>query len=154
MMHGLILRDDGQCSRCAHETERARSARTMRLVVGGLLVLLAATAGVRGVSVLRDARAARAAETHARVMALAQSNGTRIVMYTMEGCGACRSAKAWMASRNVTYVERNIDTDPAARDELRGLGRRVLLPTTVIDGEVLVGFRPTAYESALRAHVQ
>jgi glutaredoxin len=151
-LHGLILRGDGTCSRCARRADTARAVQSVRAILVFAFLLLLVSAGARGLSVLREARDARADAQRAKVAAVAQSGGAHVVMYTMAGCGACRTAKAWMTSRNVSYVERRIDTDSAARDELRGLGGRAVVPTTVVDGEVLVGFNPSTYETSLRAH--
>ena len=151
-LHGLILRDDGTCSRCARRADTAKTVHSIRSILVSVVVLFLVVASARAVSVLREARDARAEAARAKVAAAARSGGAHVVMYTMAGCGACRTAKAWMTSRNVSYVERRIDSDSDAREELRGLGGRAVVPTTVVDGEVLVGFNSSTYESSLRAH--
>ncbi len=151
-LHGIFLRPDGACSSCERMAEAASSARMIRWLAGATAALVALAITARAVSAVRDARTERAAAAHAKVAAVAQAGGTRVVMYTMTGCGACRAEKAWMASHRVPYVERSIDTDPQARAELHGLVGRGVLPTTVVDEEVLVGFSASALEGALKSH--
>ncbi len=45
----------------------------------------------------------------------------------------------FLTSHGVSFQARNIQEDPAALDELMGLGVATT-PVTVIDGEIVVGF--------------
>jgi len=151
-LHGLYLRSDATCSRCESEEVRRTSGRLLRGIVGALVATLVVAFVVRGYTSLASFRAARAEAAKAKVAALTRDRGARVVMYTMAGCGACKAEKAWMAAHAVPYVERQVDTDPDARRELHGLTGRGVLPTTVVDDEVFVGFSALRLEGTLRNH--
>jgi glutaredoxin len=157
--HGLILDDEGRCSRCVREsaTQGARSPLA-RLVMIALVVVVGFALyriGSASYDALTSARTARSS-AHAQVSAGAQvSSGSRLVVYTSAGCGACRIAKKWMNENSVTYEERSIDNDAGARKELASLGKGVVVPTFVVDGdEVLTGFdvRGVRLTRALQKH--
>lgn len=42
-----------------------------------------------------------------------------VTIYSAEWCGACKQAKAWMKNNNVPFVERDVEKDPKAMDDLR-----------------------------------
>ena len=62
-----------------------------------------------------------------------------VVIYTNVGCSACKQAKEFFKQHQVSYVEKNIADDPAARDELIGLGFRAV-PVIRVGGETMLGF--------------
>lgn len=63
-------------------------------------------------------------------------------------------AKSGMGQHGVAYEERRVDTDERAHQELAGLGKGVVVPTFVVDEQVLVGFdvRGVRLSEALKAH--
>lgn len=66
-----------------------------------------------------------------------------VVVYTSPTCDACRQVKEWLASRGVSFIEKNVDADDNAREELVHKYQRMAVPTTVIGGEkVVFGFEP------------
>jgi glutaredoxin len=73
------------------------------------------------------------------------ANTGGIVMYKASWCGVCRSAAAYMRSRHVDFVEKDVEKDPGASDEmLRKAHEKGLSPrgVPVIDfrGEIMLGF--------------
>ena len=63
-------------------------------------------------------------------------------LYSAAWCRDCRAAKQFLESHSVSYIEINIDTDPAAEAEvLRHVGKRAI-PQLVIDGEWFQPYRP------------
>jgi glutaredoxin len=73
------------------------------------------------------------------------ANTAGIVMYKASWCGACRSAAAYMRARHVDFVEKDVEKDPGASDEmLRKAREKGLTPrgVPVIDfrGEIMLGF--------------
>ena len=126
--HGLFVAGDGLCSRCRrHETKH-----TYR-VLG-----IAAVAIVAGVLILSFARIVAHAMPARGVVASAPAPKGQLLVYTTSSCPHCRRAKAWLDGRGVSYVERRIDEDATARNELASRGR-VVVPTFVIDDEVQPG---------------
>lgn len=66
---------------------------------------------------------------------------SQITVYTTEPCGYCRSAKALLAKRGVTYDEVNLARDPAGRAELVRLTGMMTFPQVVIDGQTIGGYQ-------------
>ena len=66
-----------------------------------------------------------------------------LVMYCRTWCGHCRLARAWLAERDIPYVEIDVEEDPAARDRAAGYNEgRLHTPTFELGSEVCVDFRP------------
>ena len=78
------------------------------------------------------------------------SESVSIEMYSAAWCQACSAAKAWMREQGVQYHEVDVDHGQGALAQLQVLNPRRTLPTFDVEGEVLVGFRPEALESAIR----
>lgn len=51
----------------------------------------------------------------------------------------CRRVKAWLSQREVPFIERNVEEDPEALEELESRGF-TQAPTTFIDGTPIRGF--------------
>ena len=68
-----------------------------------------------------------------------------VVLYMASWCGACRSAGAYMKKRGVSFVEKDIEKDPAANAEMRkkaaaaGLKPRGV-PVIDFRGSIILGF--------------
>ncbi len=78
-----------------------------------------------------------------------------VVLYGASWCSACRSAAAFLRSRNVEFVERDVEREPGAREAmLRAAQRAGVRPNgiPVIDfrGRVIQGFDRGALERAIR----
>lgn len=89
------------------------------------------------------------------------SGGTRpgrtneVVVYGASWCGVCRQAEAYFRSRGVAFVEKDIEREPGAREEMMRKARAAGVSTNgipVIDvhGTILAGFDPGAIDRALR----
>lgn len=81
-----------------------------------------------------------------------------VIIYSAEWCGACKQAKSWMKQNNIAFVDRDVEKDPGALDDLRAdaqkagvpyssLARKV--PVIVVNGKVMSGFDPGAVKAAL-----
>lgn len=57
--------------------------------------------------------------------------------------------KAWLSLEGVHIVERNVEEDDGAYEELVALGFRSV-PVTVIDGQVVRGFDPDRLREVIR----
>lgn len=62
-----------------------------------------------------------------------------IVVYHGNNCNACHEEIEYLKYNNISFTQKNVHDDAVARKELVALGSRTV-PTTVIDGEVIVGF--------------
>jgi glutaredoxin len=76
-----------------------------------------------------------------------------IVMYCTSWCPGCRRARAWFQSRNLKYIEIDIDTNPAAVAQVKkwNNGNRST-PTFDIEGTILSEFNETKMLETLKQH--
>ncbi len=65
-------------------------------------------------------------------------------MYTADPCGFCRTAKALLNARNISFEEINLSKDPDGRAELARRTGMMTFPQIVIDGENIGGFQELA----------
>ncbi|MCD1146755.1 glutaredoxin family protein [Peptoniphilus sp. KCTC 25270] len=63
----------------------------------------------------------------------------KAIIYTSNTCPYCTMAKDYFDSKNVEYVEKNVQTDAVAREELMSKGYTGV-PVIVIGDEEIVGF--------------
>ncbi len=68
-----------------------------------------------------------------------------VVMYSTARCGYCKQARAYFQSRNISFVEKKIDEDPAAMDEYRQLGATGV-PVILIGRQRMDGFRQSSFD--------
>jgi glutaredoxin 3 len=66
---------------------------------------------------------------------------SRVIVYTTEPCGYCRTAKALLNKRNVPFAEINLAKDPEGRAELVRKTGMMTFPQVVIDGEAIGGYQ-------------
>ena len=72
-----------------------------------------------------------------------------VVIYTTPACPYCKYAKEFLSQKGVFYTEKDVSTDPAARDEMIALTGKNAVPVIVIDGEPIVGFNGPRIEEKL-----
>ena len=65
----------------------------------------------------------------------------RVIVFTTEPCGFCRTAKALLDARNIPYEEINLSKDPAGRAQLAHRTGMMTFPQVVIDGDPIGGFQ-------------
>jgi glutaredoxin len=80
-----------------------------------------------------------------RAQPRAEANQASVVVYKASWCGVCRSAASYLRSRHVDFVEKDVEKDPGASDEMmRKAQAKGLTPrgVPVIDfrGELMLGF--------------
>jgi glutaredoxin 3 len=71
-----------------------------------------------------------------------------VIVFHGNGCSACHAEMEFLTKENIPFTARNVSTDLAARQELIALGSRTV-PTTLIDGRVVVGFDSARLSEAL-----
>ena len=69
---------------------------------------------------------------------------TRLIVYTTEPCGYCRTAKALLDKRRIPYDEVNLSKDAEGRIELVARTGMMTFPQVLIDGQPLGGFQELA----------
>jgi glutaredoxin len=65
-----------------------------------------------------------------------------VVVYTTSWCPWCRKTMAWLDERGVEYENRDIEKNPAWRDELLEKSGGTSIPVVEIEGELIRGFNP------------
>jgi len=80
--------------------------------------------------------------------------GTPVLIYGAPWCSACHIAKAYMQRRNIPFVEKDVELDPAIEVERidtltrAGLQSSPSLPVIEVRGLVMRGFFPCLVEAA------
>jgi len=64
---------------------------------------------------------------------------SKIVVYSSNTCPHCVSAKDYLKSKGIEYIEKNVSTDMEARKELMGMGY-MGVPIILVDDKVIEGF--------------
>jgi glutaredoxin len=71
-----------------------------------------------------------------------------VVLYSQGFCEYSEMVRLHLESRGQRYTERDVDSEPGAREEMLKLGASAT-PVTVIDGAVVVGFDEEAIDELL-----
>ena len=79
-----------------------------------------------------------------------------VIIYGAEWCGPCHQAAAYLRSKNVPFVEKNIEADRAAGREMQEKLKKAGLyggsiPVLDVRGKILIGFNARAVDEALGA---
>jgi glutaredoxin 3 len=143
-VHHIFIDDSGRCPRC-QPSQPASANWVYALLLGTAVAIFMLFVATRAYRALRDF-----AETQAT---LGPASGaladTRVVVYTTKTCPACRQAKTWMNVNQIAYTERIVDSDDAAAAEFMKFKSHVV-PTFLIDGEVIPGFSEARIQAKLR----
>jgi len=71
-----------------------------------------------------------------------------ITMYSSDVCPRCKEAKKFLEEKGYKFVERDVRTDKAVRQELRDMYVSGF-PTFVIGNSIIEGFDPEGIEAAM-----
>ena len=69
---------------------------------------------------------------------------SRVIVYTAEPCGFCRTAKALLEARKIPFEEINLSKDSDGRAKLAAETGLMTFPQIVIDGQNIGGFQELA----------
>ena len=77
---------------------------------------------------------------------------SKVIVYSTSWCAFCLTEMEWLKKLGVEYTAKDIEAEPAARDELLGKngGNFQGVPVTDINGELILGFDRPKLEDALR----
>lgn len=66
----------------------------------------------------------------------------KIIIYSTTWCAFCKTEKQYLEKLGVSFIEKNIEDDASAHDELMGKigGNFRGVPVTDIDGDLVLGF--------------
>ena len=78
----------------------------------------------------------------------------QIVAYTVSWCPHCRAAKEYFTQKNIPFINKDVEIDDKAMDELRGKYQSEGVPVIVIGSGksevVMKGFTPELFEESLK----
>lgn len=63
-----------------------------------------------------------------------------VIIYSTPSCGWCKTAKQYFTEHNVSYTEKDVASDQAARSEMLAKSKQMGVPVIDIDGEIVIGF--------------
>ena len=77
----------------------------------------------------------------------AQAGKADIVLYGTSWCGACRTARQYFVANNIPFVDKDIERDASAAEELQKKATRLgvaadRVPVLDVRGRLLIGFDP------------
>lgn len=73
----------------------------------------------------------------------------QVVLYSTSWCGYCKQARAYFQQNGISYTDRDIEKDPAAKrayEQLQGHG----VPLIMIGSQRLEGFNPESFAALYR----
>ena len=75
----------------------------------------------------------------------------RIVIYTVAWCPHCRELKEYLTSHNIPFINRDVELETVAMDDLTQKYKTFSVPVVVIgnDQEILKGFTVEQFEKAV-----
>jgi glutaredoxin len=77
-----------------------------------------------------------------------RSANAKVVLYGTSWCPYCAKTRAYLASRNISYREMDIEKSPAAKQQFDQLGGGTV-PKVLIGNRMIVGYVPSAFDAAL-----
>lgn len=108
---------------------------------------------------LKAVAAAAPSRLRAPASARAASGKNDIIIFSTSWCGVCGKARRWFRNKGIQYVERDIEKDPGAREDMQkravqaGLPASQLggVPVIWVNGQMFPGFDPGRISGALRS---
>lgn len=107
---------------------------------------VSAVSGDDGTAALRRAQTEIAARSE---RLLAARRNVSVEMYSTAWCRICKDARGYLSDSGIAYEDYDVDKDRDADRRLRTINPQHTVPTFSIDGAVLTGFSPGAFESML-----
>ncbi len=73
-----------------------------------------------------------------------------VKLYTTPSCGYCKQVKEYLRQRKVPFTEYNVASDTRKADEMMRKSGQMGVPVLDVNGKVIVGFRESEIERALK----
>ena len=119
----------------------------MRKIITAALFLTVALAA--GAAVAAEPPAAPQSKIDAK--APKQQSYPKIVLYSVAWCPHCKEAKEYFTTHNIPFINKDVELDATAMEELTQKYRSQGVPVIVIgDRKVLKGFTPEIFEKAVK----
>ena len=75
---------------------------------------------------------------------------TKVTIYTTPACVYCKMAKEFFQQNNVSYEEKDVLVDDAAREAMIAKSNQLRVPVIDVDGQIIVGFDEAAIKKLLK----
>ncbi|AJE02947.1 glutaredoxin domain-containing protein [Geobacter pickeringii] len=119
----------------------------MRKIIATSLVLAVALAAGTGMA----AEFPAAPQSKIDAKAPKQQQYPKIVLYSVAWCPHCKEAKEYFTSRDIPFINKDVELDDKAMEELTKKYKSQGVPVIVIgDKKVLKGFNPDMFEKAVK----
>lgn len=83
--------------------------------------------------------------------AVKQNAYPKIVLYSVAWCPHCKDAKEYFTKNNIPFINKDVELDDKAMDELTKKYKSQGVPVIVLDGKkVIKGFSPEMFEKAVK----
>ena len=63
-----------------------------------------------------------------------------VKVYSIPNCSWCQKTKSYLKSKNITYVDINVEEDLEGRKQLLVLSKQQSVPVLDISGKIILGF--------------
>lgn len=73
----------------------------------------------------------------------------KVTIYTTPSCVFCKMTKSFFKEHNVSYEEKDVAADEAARSEMIEKSDQMGVPVIDIDGAIIIGFDQPRLKEAL-----
>ncbi|HSW37079.1 MAG TPA: glutaredoxin domain-containing protein [Candidatus Saccharimonadales bacterium] len=75
-----------------------------------------------------------------------------VTIYSATWCAFCHAAKDYLDKLGVKYIDKDVETDPAAGMEAVNKSGQRGIPVIDIDGDIIVGFDRQRIDTSLKSH--
>jgi len=72
-----------------------------------------------------------------------------VILFTQQGCGPCQKVKEYLQNKKVVFSTKDIGKDKTALKELVEQYHSQSTPTTIINGQVVIGFNKDRIDKLL-----
>lgn len=72
-----------------------------------------------------------------------------VIIYSAAWCGPCKSAKAWMASQNISFTDYDVETSEQGKKDFAALGGRGV-PMILVGEQRMTGFSAGGLKAMLK----
>jgi len=77
-------------------------------------------------------------------------NSHKVIVYSTPSCPYCVYAKEYFKENNVSFEDVNVAVDRVRAQEMVMKSGQMGVPVIDIDGKIIVGFQPDAFEALLK----
>ncbi len=117
-----------------------------KILIAGTFLLFAVTAATAAGPASTDAP-----QSTVNPKAAVKLQYPKIVLYSVSWCPHCRQAKEYLTANNIPFINKDVELDSAAMDELTNKYKSQGVPVIVIgnDQKILKGFDEQRFKKAV-----